>query len=48
VPWARPGSDFTLLFESFAMALAMYLPVAVAAERFLKITDQRLWRIVFH
>jgi transposase len=48
VPWARPGSGFTLLFEGFAMALAMHLPIAVAAERFLKITDQRLWRIVFH
>ncbi len=48
VPWARPGSGFTLLFEGFAMALAMHLPVAVAAKRFLKITDQRLWRIVFH
>ena len=41
VPWARPGSGFTLLFEGFAMALAIYLPIAVAAERFLKITDQR-------
>lgn len=48
VPWARPGSGFTLLFEGFAMALAMHLPVAVAAKRFLKITDQRMWRIVFH
>ena len=48
VPWARPGSGFTLLFEGFAMALAIHLPIAVAAERFLKITDQRLWRIVFH
>ena len=48
VPWARKGSGFTLLFEGFAMALAMHLPIAVAAERFLKITDQRLWRIVFH
>ena len=48
VPWARQGSGFTLLFEGFAMALAMHLPIAVAAERFLKITDQRLWRIVFH
>jgi transposase len=47
VPWARPGSGFTLLFEGFAMALAMHLPVAVAAG-FLKITDQRLWRVVFH
>ncbi|MGI9477390.1 MAG: ISL3 family transposase [Hyphomicrobiaceae bacterium] len=48
VPWARPGSGFTLLFEGFAMALAMHLPVAVAAKHFLNITDKRLWRIVFH
>ncbi len=48
VPWARPGSGFTLLFEGFAMALAIHLPIAVAAEQFLKITDKRLWRIVFH
>jgi transposase len=47
VPWARPGSGFTLLFEGFAMALAMHLPIAIAAV-FLKITDQRLWRVVFH
>jgi transposase len=47
VPWARPGSGFTLLFEGFAMALAMHLPIAVAAG-FLQITDQRLWRVVFH
>ena len=40
VPWARQGSGFTLLFEGFAMALAMHLPIAVAAERFLKITDR--------
>lgn len=48
VPWARKGSGFSLLFEAFAMTLATHLPIAVAAERFLKITDQRLWRIVFH
>ena len=47
VPWARPGSGFTLLFEGFAMALAMHMPIAVAAG-FLEITDQRLWRVVFH
>jgi transposase len=47
VPWARPGSGFTLLFEGFAMALAMHMPIAVAAG-FLKITDQRMWRVVFH
>ena len=47
VPWARPNSGFTLLFEGFAMALAIHLPIAVAAG-FLKITDKRLWRVVFH
>ena len=47
VPWARPNSGFTLLFEGFAMALAIHMPIAVAAG-FLKITDKRLWRVVFH
>ena len=47
VPWARPGSGFTLLFEGFAMALAIHMPIAVAAG-FLKVTDKRLWRVVFH
>ena len=47
VPWARPGSGFTLLFEGFAMALAIHMPIAVAAG-FLGITDKRLWRVVFH
>ena len=48
VPWARRNSGFSLMFEAFAMTLVMHMPVAVAAERFLKITDQRLWRVVFH
>jgi transposase len=47
VPWARSNSGFTLLFEGFAMALAIHMPIAVAAG-FLKITDKRLWRVVFH
>ena len=47
VPWARPNSGFTLLFEGFAMALAIHMPIAVAAG-FLGITDKRLWRVVFH
>ena len=29
------------------MALAMHLPIAVAAG-FLKVTDKRMWRVVFH
>ena len=47
VPWVRSGSGFTLLFEGFAMALAMHMPIRTAAG-FLKITDQRMWRVVFH
>ncbi len=47
VPWARPGSDFTLLFEQAAMLLVREMPV-LAAARFMEITDTRLWRIVYH
>jgi transposase len=28
VPWARPGSSFTLLFEAFVMTLVKGMPVA--------------------
>ena len=45
VPWARPNSGFTLLFEAFALMLAVQMPV-LAASRLLKITDGRLWRIL--
>ena len=31
VPWARPGSGFTLLFEAFVMTLVKDMPVAAAA-----------------
>ena len=47
VPWARPGSGFTLLFEAFAMTLVTHMPVAAAAA-LLGETDKRIWRIVFH
>ena len=47
VPWARPGSDFTLLFEQVAMSLVKEMPV-LAVSRQLEITDKRLWRIVHH
>ena len=46
-PWARPGSDFTLLFESLIMMLAQDMPVKAIAE----LTgehDTRLWRILHH
>jgi transposase len=47
VPWARPGSDFTLLFEQAAMSLVKEMPV-LAVSRQLEISDKRLWRIVHH
>ncbi len=47
VPWARPGSHFTLLFEHAALVLVREMPVASAAG-FMGITDKRLWRIVGH
>lgn len=45
VPWAREGSQFTLLFEQVAMTLVREMPVLPAA-RIMEITDQRLWRII--
>jgi len=47
VPWARKGSQFTLLFEQVAMSLVREMPVSAAA-RIIEITDKRLWRIVKH
>jgi len=45
VPWARPDSGFTLLFEQVALLLMREMPVSAAA-RFIGVTDQRLWRIL--
>ena len=47
VPWARPGSGFTLLFEALAMTLMQHMPVAAAA-RLIGEHDTRLWRVLFH
>ena len=47
VPWARPGSGFSLLFEAFAMTLVTHMPVAAAA-RLMGVQDTRLWRVVVH
>jgi transposase len=46
VPWARPDSGFTLLFEQAALSLMREMPVAAAA-RIIGVTDQRLWRVLF-
>lgn len=47
VPWARPGSSFTLLFEQVVMTLAREMPVATIAS-FVGTTDKRLWRVINH
>jgi transposase len=48
VPWARPGSGFTLLFEAFAMALIeREMPVNRVAE-ILRVNPQRLWTVFTH
>ena len=47
VPWARPGSNFTLLFEQVVMILAREMPVATVAS-FVGTTDKRLWRVINH
>ncbi|WP_319406041.1 ISL3 family transposase [uncultured Desulfosarcina sp.] len=47
VPWARPGSGFTLLFEAMIMILAKAMPVKTVAE-FVREHDTRLWRILHH
>jgi transposase len=47
VPWARPGSGFTLLFEALAMTLMTAMPVAAAA-RLVGEHDTRMWRVLHH
>lgn len=47
VPWARPGSGFTLLFEAWSLLLAREMAVSEAAET-LGIQDTRLWRLLDH
>jgi transposase len=47
VPWARPGSRFTLLFEAFALTLAKAMPVSTTA-RHLRTDDRALWRVLDH
>jgi transposase len=45
MPWARHGSDFTLLFEQPAMSLVKEMPVLAVTWQ-LEISDTRLWRSV--
>ena len=45
VPWSRPNIGFTLLFESFVMALAKVMTVN-AISRIVEEHDTRIWRIL--
>lgn len=47
VPWARPGSGFTLLFEALIMAMAPHMTMRAISDRVGE-HDTRLWRIVMH
>ena len=47
LPWARPGSGFTLLYEALIMALAREMPVK-ALSRLLGEHDTRIWRVIQH
>ncbi|MGM0568934.1 MAG: helix-turn-helix domain-containing protein, partial [Elusimicrobiota bacterium] len=47
VPWARPQSGFTLLFEAMVMELAKMMPVK-AVSRLTGETDNRIWRVIEH
>lgn len=47
VPWARPGSGFTLLFEALVLSFAATMPIAKIAAM-TREHDTRIWRIVEH
>lgn len=45
VPWARPGSGFTLLFEALVVTLCKQMPVNTVATH-LGVSDDALWRVL--
>ncbi len=47
VPWARPDSGFTLLFEALVMTMVAAMPVKAVA-RIVGEHDTRLWRMVHY
>lgn len=47
VPWARPRSGFTLLFEAWVVELAKHMPVDTVAG-IVDEHDTRLWRFIKH
>ena len=47
VPWARPESGFTLMFEALVLAFAREMPVSAIGQLMAE-HDTKLWRIVRH
>jgi transposase len=47
VPWARPGSGFTLLAEALILELARNMPVKPLAVM-LGVDDKTIWRVLEH
>lgn len=47
VPWARPGSGFTQLFEAMLVTLATHMPANTVARMF-GIGDDAVWRVLHH
>ncbi len=47
VPWARPGSGFTLLFEALVLSFAAAMLVAKVAQM-TREHDTKIWRLVEH
>ena len=45
VPWARPGSGFTLLMEALVLTLAKKLPVSAIAQ-LVGVSEKRIWRAI--
>jgi transposase len=44
VPWARPGSGFTMLFEALVLTFAQAMPMSRVAAM-TREHDTRVWRI---
>lgn len=47
VPWARPGSGFTLLFELLVLQLSREMSIAAVAD-LTRVYANRIWRILGH
>jgi len=47
VPWARPQTGFTQLFEALVITLCRQMPVNAVAQH-LNVSGDTLWRIVHH